>query len=595
MRKINYLGWGILLFTLILSGCGKLERKGPEPINMPPQVFFADVPPESLKFSVNPLIYWYGTDKDGFITAYQYATVPDSVSDLWGGLEGTKDSLARIKSDSASWVNNTMRMNIFGAHVDALKGHQKNVRMYAEMNPDIYTPQHIFLRAVDNAGGISEIKTRMFWRNNHAPTCSLNVDNTFVQNNFYCLPETTQTWKGITIGWAGLDTLDYPDKRKQPDFYFKWELWGPYDDTLHLDNSVAAKVDSSLDSIEIEGGWIYDRWVIENSHIFKNLENYPDSGYGWYQLRVWSRDDAFVSSVNPRKTFFRILKPLFRFEEPSRKTILVFDHTTYGGTVAGGAPDTSKVWPFYRAALSQAEQGEMCDSFTLYLSGGRVPREDLLSRYDLVIALNLGAIPMISDSSHLKYKNYMNVGGHLWIIGLNNYGIGGGRGQQCLETKIKSSAPNAFEVGTGYLGVECIFYPLYAPAFPRSLEFIGATPFGSWGLPDLAMDPDKAQSLTSYNPNVEGLNFRKNGIPYVPYDYLMDYDFKKRAPLQRRLYSFVSRFGSDSEMEGFPCATTYIGPTYRAAEFSFPLNLMKDPGASEAFGTIIRWLLEDLP
>jgi hypothetical protein len=364
-----------------------------------------------------------------------------------------------------------------------------------------------------------------------------------------------------------------------------------------MNDSVATMADSSLDSIEIEGGWIYDRWVIEISHIFKNLENYPDSGYGWYQLRVWSRDDAFVSSVNPAKTFFRILKPLFRFEEPSRKTILVFDHTMYGG--GGGAMDTSRVWPFYRAALSQGEQGEMCDSFNIYLSGGRAPSEDLLSRYDLVIALNLGALPGISDSSHLKYKNYMNVGGRLWIIGLNNYGIGGGRGKQCLETKIKSSAPNAFEVGTGYMGVECIYYPQYAPAFPKTLEFKEAKPFGSWGLPDLVMDPDKVEGLQGYNSGQEGKNFRENGIPFVPYDYLMDYDFKKRAPLQRRLYKFVSRLDpDDTEMEGFPCATTYIGSTYRTAEFSFPLNLMIDgtedePGAYEAFRRMVEWFWED--
>jgi hypothetical protein len=251
MRKISYFGWGVLLLTLILSGCGKLERKGTAPVNSPPQVFFSNIPPEGDSFSVNPLIYWYGTDKDGFITAYQYAVVTDSVIALWHGLEWAKDSLARIGSDSTSWVNNTIRMNVFGAHVEVLKGHQRNVRMYAELVDTIYTPQHIFLRAVDNAGGISEIKTRMFWRNNHAPTCSLNVDNVFVRNNFYCLPETTQTWKGISIGWVGLDRLDYPDPRKQPDFYFKWELLGPYADTSDLDDSIAAPVDSSLDSVEI--------------------------------------------------------------------------------------------------------------------------------------------------------------------------------------------------------------------------------------------------------------------------------------------------------------------------------------------------------
>jgi len=189
----------------------------------------------------------------------------------------------------------------------------------------------------------------------------------------------------------------------------------------------------------------------------------------------------------------------------------------------------------------------------------------------------------------------MNVGGRLWIIGLNNYGIGGARGKHCLEKEKKSSFPNTFEAGTGYLGVECIFFPQYAPAFDTTLEFIAAKHFGSWGLPDLDINPDKAESLVGYNPGLEGRNFRKNGIPHVPFDYLTDYDYKGRPPLQRRLYSFVSRRGPDSAMEGFSCATTYIGPNYRAAEFSFPLNLMKDPGATEAFRKIGLWLLDDLP
>lgn len=591
MRKINYFGWWVLLFALILSGCGKLERKGTPSVNTPPNVFFSNIPTEGESVSVSPRIYWYGTDKDGFITAYQYAVVTDSVSDLWGDdLEGTKDSLARIGPDSASWVNNTSRLNVFGVHITAEGGHQSNVRLYAEMDPKDYAKQHIFLRAVDNAGGISEIKTLLIWRNNHAPACSLNVDKTFAQNSFYCLPETTQTWKGIQIGWVGLDRLDYPDPRIQPDFYFKWELWGPYADSSHLDDSVATMVDSSLDSVEIEGGWIYDRWIIENSHIFKNLENYPDSGYGWYQVKVWSRDDAFVSSVNPAKTFFRTLKPLFRFQEPRRKTILVLDHTGYGED--GGAVDTSKVWPFYRTALSQAG---ICDTFYIYLLGNKMPSEDLLSRYRLVIALNLGGSAGISNDSYLKYKNYLNVGGRLWIIGMNNYGVSGGRGIHDFQVELRSGAPNTFEVATEYLGVEEIFYPQYAVAVSYTLEFIAAKPFGSWELPLLEKDTVKVKELKGYNQGDPGLNFRDNGIPYVPYDVLSDFDSYGRGSLFRRLYSFVSRDSTSSEMKGYPCATTYIGSTFRTAEFAFPLNLMKNPGASEAFKRIVEWFWEDLP
>lgn len=595
MRKISYWGWWVLLLALILSSCGKLERKGPEPVNMIPEVFFTNIPPESTKFSISPLIYWYGTDKDGFIVAYQYAVIKDSVVELWGDLSAAKDSLKTGSADSASWVNNAIRLDAFGVHIPDLEGHQRNVRMYAEMNPKDSAAQHIFLRAVDNIGGLSEIKTRMYWRNNHAPQCSIEVDSTFVLKSFYCMPETTQTWKGIFISWIGLDTLDYPDKRKQPDLYYKWELWGPYADALLLDDDKAAMVDSSLDSIEIGGVWFYDRWILDKSQIFKNLENYPDSGYGWYQLRVWSRDDAFVSS-DPAATFFRIIKPPFLFEEPSRKTILVLDHTVYGGDAAANTMED--VWPFYYTALSRID--DLYDNYNIDSLGKQVPSEDSLSQYDLVIVLNLGKKGGIIDSSYLKYKNYLNVGGHLWIIGLNNYRVSGSRGRFYFE-QMRTTAPNTYDVATEYLGLESIFLSGYSPAETDRLEFISAEPFGSWQLPLLEMDPDKTEDLKGYDPDDPGKNFPKYGIPHVCYDIIsITLDFNRRAPSHRRLYSFISRRGLKSEMHQMPCATTYIGPTFRTAEFSFPLNLMKgeedNPDAAyEAFRKMVEWFWEDLP
>ena len=590
MRKMSYFVCGFLLFALILSGCGKLERKGPEPKNMIPQVFFSDIPPEGDSVSISPRIYWYGTDQDGFIVAYQYAVIIDSVIKVWGGgtldLEGAKDSLKGIGPDSASWMDNTTRLNVFGVHVTAEGGNSGNVRLYAEMVDTIYTPQHILLRAVDNAGGTSEIKTRMYWRNNHAPQCSLEVDSTFVENNFYCLPETTQTWKGIEISWIGLDTLDYPDKRKQPDLYYKWELWGPYADTLNLNDPISKKVASSLDSIKIGGTWLRDEWTLNKSNIFKNLDDYPDSGYGWYQLRVWSRDDAFVSSVNPAKTFFRILKPLFRYKDSHRKTILVLDATAYGGKV-DGRPDSMMTRAFFDTSLSQLSQAGICDNFNI-CSLGNLPSEDSLSRYDLVIVLNLSKDGGISEKSRVKFENYLNVGGRIWVIGMNNYGVMNmNRGEVSLA---------GFELATDYFGLQGIYDPNYAPGEPDWLEFVAADSFGSWGLPYLEMDPAKAEKLEGYTPTDPGKNFRENGIPRVPTEEISTtLDFAKRSTLQRRLYSFVSRRGRNSVMEEMPCATTYIGSTYRTAEFTFPLNLMKDDGAREAFRKMINWFWEDLP
>jgi hypothetical protein len=616
MRKISRFWWGGLLLALILSGCGKLERKGPEPVNVPPQVFFANIPPESTKFSISPRVYWYGTDKDGFITAFQYAVIRDSVIALWGGLETAKDSLKKIAPDSASWMDNTNRMDVFGVHLTAEGGSQGNVRLYAAPVETIYTPQYIFLRAVDNEEGASEIKTRMYWRNNHAPQCSINVDSTFVLNNFYCLSETTQTWKGIEINWVGLDTFDYPDKRKQPDFYFKWELWGPYEDTSKLNDPIAKKVISSLDSIKIGGTWLRDEWTLNKSHIFKNLENYSKSdsnyGYGWYQLRVWSRDDAFVSSKDSVTTFFRIIKPLFLYEKPSRRTIALIDHTVYGGD--GGAATPTNVLPFYYNAFSQTD--DLWDNWELWVPASSVSGEkgyknirlglmlmpgvqdeevrveDVLSRQDLVIVLNFGRDPGVNSDYYKAYMNYLNVGGRFWIMGMNNYGVSGTRGEVSLAS---------FDIATKYLGLQAIYYAAYAPVNAFTLEFIGAMSFGSWDFPYLEMDPAKVINLKGYNPLDSGKNFPKNGIPRVPNLILSSsWDFAGRPPLQRRVYSFISRHGRDSEMDQMPCGTTYIGPTFRTAEFSFPLNLMKDgdeenPGAYEAFRKTIEWFWENLP
>ena len=604
MRKIAYLGWGLLFFALILSGCGKLERGGTEPENIAPQVFFANVPAEGTQFSVNPRIYWYGTDRDGYIAAYQYAVIKDSVLEVLGGgsledgLTAAKDSLGAVGADSAAWVNITLRLDAFGVHVTAERGHQRDVRMYAEIDPDSALAQHIFLRAVDNAYGISEIISRMYWRNNHPPEIYVDVDSAFVENDFYCLPDTTTSWRGIEISWHGLDTLDYPDLRKQPDFYYKWELQGPFRDTSHLDSAVP--VDSSLDSMVIEGEVIYDRWILNKSHVFKNLANYRDGGdlgYGWYLLKVWSRDDAFVSSEDSAATFFRILKPLFLYEEPSQKTILVLDHTTYSDG-DGAGKDTSLVWPFYRAALSQAG---LCDGYNLHLLGEELPPEDSLSRYDLVIALNVGGKPGISNESYCNYRAYLNVGGRVWFIGMKNYGLTGGRGPYYLVAALGGS-PCILEVGTEYCGVAGLFFPAYSPAFYKErLEFKGAIPFGDWGLPPLEVDSVKATELWGYDQEDPGKNFAVYGIPHVPCLIIATpLDFDWRPPLQRRLYSFASRRDRYSLMHEMPCAVNYVGPTYRTATFCFPLNVMKDgdanePGALEAVTKVVEWFWRDLP
>jgi len=616
MRKYSYYIAIFSLCLLILSGCGKLERKGTPPTNIPPKVYFADIPPEGLYVSTNPKIYWFGTDVDGFVLAYQYAVmVADSVVSA-GGLEKVKNDLHAIPSDSISWMNQTTLMNIIGVHLwSEPGGHQRNVMMFAEMDPTIYTPQYLFVRAVDNKGDVSDsVIHRLFYRNNHAPEAIIEVGEDFASKNHYCLEETTVTWKGISISWSGLDTADYPDEHRQPDFQYKWELVGPFDSPSAVDTE--AVVDSSLDSIKIEVEGVeqcfYSRWVSEKTHVFKGLENFGDFGHGWYQLRVRAKDDAFVSTDTATTLNIRILKPKFRYADRDRKTILVVDATTYGGK-PGGA-DTGQVddvREFYRDALGFLSQSGLCDESEIWydpdvLPGGipkDAPGEDVLSRYDLAIVLNLGSVPAISDDHFKKYKEYLNVGGRLWLIGLNNFNLGSGRSEpHSLEKELKGPTPNAYELGTQRFGIEKVFVPTWTPLDSMRLEFIQAKPFGLWEeLPTLEVNPARCKELNGYDSTEASRQFGVRGIPYVCYIAMSNnLDCARRIPYQRRIYTFISYYGSTSPMHNKPCAVNYISCTSRTAEFCFPLSLMKNDAEDgypvfEVMGKLVEWFWEDLP
>ncbi len=603
MRKFSFYLVIFSLCFLFLSGCGKLERKGTPPSNTPPKVYFANVPPESTKFSVNPPVYWFGTDIDGFIAAYQYAVmVTDSVVNA-GGLEAVKSFLHSIPPDSVSWVDQTILENMIGVHVVAEPGgHSRKVKMYAEMNDTIYTPQYVFLRAVDNRGAVSEVINRLYYRNNHRPEAFIDMDSAamveFTAKGHYCLEETTYTWKGISISWFGQDIEDYPDERYQPEFEFKWELVGPFDAPLGSPSEPGstAVVDSSLDSLFIAGEWIYTRWKFEKTHVFRGLENFGDSVYGWYQLRVRARDDALVSHDTPAWLDFRIVKPKFRYADKERKTILIVDATAYKG-VDGAAKDTGDVRPFYREALSQLAT---CDEWEMWFDpdktpgavGKSAPEEEVLSRYDLTIVLNFGSKSDLSKPNYDAYKEYLNIGGRLWLIGLNNFNL----------SPSNERPQHVSDFVTQYFGVDEVFAPSWTPADTMTLEFIQAEPFGSeWKtLPTLQVNETACEKLKGYDSTKTERHFGVRGIPYVCYVAMSNkLDSESRIPAERRIFTFISYYGSISPMHDKPCAVNYIGPTYRTAEFCFPLNLMKNDAPDypiyEVMEKTVEWFWEDLP
>ncbi|MGB8658537.1 MAG: hypothetical protein WCE90_12260 [Candidatus Zixiibacteriota bacterium] len=622
MRKcsLNFLIF-MVCFLLLSVGCGKLKRKGPEPTNAPPTVHFSDTPPEGYKFSTNPRIYWWGTDVDGFITAYQYAVVLKDSLQTAEQIQEMQSFLHGIKADSASWVDQNDLRHIIAAHLEAeYGGNSANVGMYADMNPNVFTPQYLFLRAVDNSGGISDVIYQLYYRNNHRPQAFIDMDSAtlanFVAAGHYCLEETTTTWKGISIPWTALDTADYKDLRNQPAFGFKWELVGPFPSpptALTVDTTAVA--DSSLDSVFVSDQWVYSRWVSDRMHVFKGLENFSDSGYGWYQLRVRARDDALVSTDTATTVNFRILKPRFRYADRSKKTILIVDATMYGGVDGGadvGDTKVAAVRSFYQQVFSQPG---LCDEIRLWydpVAAPSLPKNppgvDVLSRYDLAVVVNVGSNSGLTEDNCKALREYLNIGGRVWFIGLNNFNLPKGRAIHYF-TEIRSASPYAMELGTTYLGLDQVFVPTWTPRDTMTLEFIGAEPFGLWtGLPSLQLDTLSCQALKGYEKRYTdpdpllrlGFRFGDHGIPYVCFDGISNtVDFASRIPYQRRIYSFVSYYGSISPMDDRPCGVDYIGPTFRTAEFTFPLNLLKNDAPDYPVNQVVKglvdWFWENLP
>jgi hypothetical protein len=603
MRKTIVYAGTLVLCLLILSGCGKLDRKGTPAENSPPKVYFSNIPPESTYFSVNPRIYWYGTDADGFVAAYQYAVVVTDSVPNYGGLEELRSILHDIPSDSTSWVDQTTLRDVLGVHVQSEPGgHQRNVVMFAEMDPEIYTPQYLFLRAVDNEGAVSEdVIYRLYYRNNHRPEAFVDVDDEFAQETHYCLEETTLTWDGISISWSGLDTADYPDRRDQPEFKFRWQLVGPFGEEPTPETVDTTKIFYfSLDSVFVAGEWKKSQWVSENTHVFVNLDNYPGSGFGWYQLRLWAQDDAFVSNDLATTLNFRIIKPPFRYADKDRNTILVVDHTAYGGVDGGPPLDTAVglVRPFYDDALA-ALPADLCDEYLVWYDPvtkpevvtKNAPGKDLISQYDLVIVINVGSKSAISGDNRDDYEEYMDIGGRLWLVGMNNYSID--TGDEPTELS---------DFWLEYFGIEQARAPTWTVLDSTSLEFIKAKPFGEeWeDLQTLEADQELCAKLKGYNPNEAVRKFGERGIPFVCYQGLSNLvDYESRIPAERRMFTFISYYGTLSTMDGRPCGLNWIGPTFRTAEFTFPLNLMRndapDYPAFKVVERTVSWFMKDLP
>ncbi len=214
----------ILLAPLLLMfpGCAS-KLDGTQTANQAPEVGFINSPPEGTNFSRNSIIYWWGTDRDGLIDYFRYhvATV-DEIGIPNPTREELEQYINAIATQPNEWT--VVDVDIVGSD----PGTEKIIKLSADLNDPVnrYVLQYVFLQAFDEEGLGSEIKWRLFGRNDNPP-------ETFISNPPEAdLPFVNAVTKGgvitgIKMRWEGQDLIDYP--ADPPPFDFHYRLYGPFD------------------------------------------------------------------------------------------------------------------------------------------------------------------------------------------------------------------------------------------------------------------------------------------------------------------------------------------------------------------------------
>ena len=657
----------LLLVCLLFLTCGKLSRNGTSPANKAPEVFLTNIPPDSSNFSTRAKIYWYGFDQDGYIARYQYLIIPDSGT-IIPKAGGYIDSLfvKTIERVSPEDWNDSFFANILGkitnidticsgsgwpCHPDSIiridttfepvpvhavdsTGTWDNVMLFASVDTARYVSQYFFVRGVDNEGASSRIwksdsgevsNFRLFTRNNRPPVTKVtysylsNGTGNFIDTMVteYCLPETTVEWKGLKISWSAEDP-DY-STTTQPSFTYSWELLGPFESSTNI-------IEDSV-YYHSENRTTGTPWVDSTSRILVNLENAAGKDYGWYQFRVRARDDAFVPDPSPATATFKIIKPPFLFSENDKNSVLLVDATSYDGRVT--LPIRDSIQAFYKRLIKSLVTKGIINSDTLITldslyrydeSKVLPPKEEFASHYKLVILFNEGrysaiqGYPILSnDTGFIMLERYLKVGGRVWMIGQNNFGVS----DIPVPTYIRIDPSNrsggftqaTARVANNYFGVTGYFHPAFSPSSlggvvtGRTEEMIAAEPYGTHTeLPLLEADTTKLNSnyYGGISPTTPPWNQLK-GIARASWESVWNANYNER------LYTFISYYPDTSKCHGRACASRAYDPypwvfyengqphilRWKTAEFSFPALAIKESQMDSLMVVMVKWFMSD--
>ncbi len=403
------------LLTVYLAGCTD-TLKGDVYDNQKPIVYFINIPPEGQRFSINPVVYWYGTDPDGLIDFYRYMVVKDV--DMNGMTPG--DYVLAVHDSEWIYVDIDPR--------DADQKTENAIPLAADMNDPVnrFVAQWVFLQAFDMEGLGSDIAFRLFSRNDHPPDTRI-LDFSPYRPFVDGLPGGVVT--GVKLSWLGTDPIDYPGE--SPPFDFHWRLYGPYVDTIfrqvtgnfvceicldhrgdryafgdtiiRCDTTFGDSVTVTCDTVEcsdslsvpwVSTAWFFDvenpdfvqeplynavadssfngvdRWVTNTTDtIYDVYRHDPDppaidtTKEKWFIFWVRSRDDAFVPDLTPAFDSFTVISP--RYE----RDVGVIDFTSYASLAPNVPLSETRIKRYWKSAIEGWNPNVEFDTVPISTSG----------------------------------------------------------------------------------------------------------------------------------------------------------------------------------------------------------------------------------
>jgi hypothetical protein len=556
--------FAITIALALLIGCS-LKKKGTAYENIPPLVFFANIPNDSASLGYNPVAAWYGTDIDGYIIEFQYVVVKES--DL-GGVSPA-DFAQNFPDTITDWI--------------VVEGTRDTIQLYADTSASVYIKQYLFLRAKDDDQTFSSIKFRTFSRNNHPPATEgwyLLPYKRFEHCGsdsfpiFYCLPELSDYFRGIAFEWSGSDTMDYPGD--QPAFQYHWALYGPHD-TCYIDTAQVEIYVNDGVKYESYDSTTGDVWVTGNRVTMAGLRS------GYYLFMVRARDDAFVPDPTPAAGLMHVVEPLF-ISDPDLATDIAFvdlSHYDQHPVYKKGqetVPDSLRGC-FYRAfAYAGVDSATQVAFFSEATGANQDPVPFLeVFNYKLLIVTSEGyRFGIQQDKPCQELYLYLRAGGMVWIVG-----------RQCFKYHNTDTlwyfeqGFNSDSLAARYLDLETSWFTRWIPS-PRyqTQEFIGASASAS-NFPDLSIDSSEVARI------FYGESWDTTRLPGV--------ERFSRGSSSETLYKFISGKPEGSSFHGWPVASRREGPNYRCSYFAFPLHYIKQQQVNQVMSLMLDWFFTQPP